>query len=1041
MIMNFERGLTKLKSKLQDSHRGRLNEFSTLEARLRDNLDQERQHGTTETIRATRSQILSELNRLTLDTHDGITFNDLCRDFDLPTRQPRFVWLFSVSRSSLSRYRDWLRSRFEKIHVFGTANLLDIYATLKLVEDSQVAYGSIPSAVKRLDIEEVLPARRVVILGEPGSGKTTLLKHLALRLTLADVALGSVVRTLSPHPLGKHIDNLHTGLLYVHHPGILRLLFSWFMNLLTISAICFLVALFASVCTLPSVWVDSLKLTPLTAEQQKGAQAMVGLLVICAAMAFLLLGVLSLLVILTEKRDRVDRFAEALRLHFATFWPVPIFVRLSDFAKRPCDFGDYLITTLRDAGVSLDRRTLDQFLAREEIWVLCDGLDETGSKRNYWTVQQLITAFADQYPSVPLVITCRTAAFDRHSLHDFARYSIDKLDDEQIRTLVEKWFHAAPRRGIKLIQNLRTSPRIRALAANPFLLSIIAGIFERSDQLPQHREALYHTTVRYLLWTRDIEKDQEPLYKAELKQRVLTEVAYELHRKEDLSISAAELHAYLKQIEPDVHSCAELVTEIEERTGLLYRISETEYAFRHLGIQEYFASLAVADHPDRIERLITQIEEPWWREVVVLLVCQKTAAPQLLDALAKGSQVSTDGLLLAMACLNEGANLPASLRSGVIARAVDWLRCSEDYFRLQEIGGLDIALGDELWAEVAGWLRQHSPEIRLRALSIAALIQGDRALSTAIVLAVDDPNAEVRQAATTALIKMDEVGATEQLVAATWSSSNFGQRQRVAETIARLGDRACQRLTALLRTPDIKLSVRTAVAEVLDSIMVEVPGGEFTIGANSGNPDEGPSHVVLVRSFWIDKYAVTNAQYSRFLNATGYRAPHFWSRGKYPQDEEGFPVTGVSWYDARAYAEWIGKRLPTEAEWEIAARGVDGRGYPWGDKFEKNNCNWFMSSSGGKLTPVGSFPQGVSPFGAHDMVGNSWEWVEDWYQPYPGSLFQSENFGQKYKVMRGGAANLTLESDLRCTCRLYDKPEEFYNNVGFRCARNASAQS
>lgn len=943
---------------------------------------------------------------------------------------------------ALKSYKDQLRRQFEKLYVFGrviSRNLLDIYTTLKLIEDPEVAFWSTPSTVKRLDIEEVLLGRKAVILGEPGTGKTTLLKHIALRLALRDVALGTVVRALSPHPLEKYIDKLHRVLLYVHHPDIIPQVASEIMSVLKVALLMFLAAVICSVCTLPSIWVSHFKLTPLTTEQQQAVSSLI-FAVEVVALIFLLLDFAVVLILWwARERDRVNHFAEMLRLHLATSWPLPVFVRLSDFAKRQCDLSDYLVTVFADFHVSLARQSLEQLLAKGRIWVLCDGLDETGERRNYWSIQQLITDFAKKYPRVPVVVTCRTAAFDPHSMEGFARYSIDRLDDEQIRTLVEKWFHDVPERGISLLQSLYALPRVRALATNPFLLSIIAITFERRGQLPQHREELYQACVQHLLWARDVEKGQQQLYDAKLKQQVLTEVAYELHRKEKLSIPVAELHAYLGQIEPDLDSHPELLKEIEERTGLLHRISEAEYAFRHLSIQEYFVSLAVMSHQERIEQLVAQMEKPWWREVVVLLMCRKTVVPQLLHALIRCSKASTDGLLLAIACLNEGIDLSSGPRQEIIARTVNWLRSSADYLRLHEIGGLDRALGGELWGKVLDWLRDDDPEVRLRALSVAALIRSDRTLSVALGLAMGDPDHELRKAAITALAKIDETSAIEQLVAGIWSSTDFSRRQRAAEAISQLGDRACQRLTRLLREPGVRRSVRIAVAEVLDGVMAEVPGGEFTMGDSAGAPDEGPTHVVSVKSFWIDKYPVTNAQYARFVRATGYRAPAYWKHGEYPEGEEGLPVTGVSWYDAKAYADWVGKRVPTEAEWEKAARGVDGRRYPWGDKFETDHCNWFESSSGGDLTPVGSFPLGISPFGVHDMAGNVWEWVEDWYQPYPGNLYQSEQFGQKCKVMRGGAARIANESRLRCACRLYSEPEERYSNVGFRCARSADA--
>ncbi len=161
--------------------------------------------------------------------------------------------------------------------------------------------------------------------------------------------------------------------------------------------------------------------------------------------------------------------------------------------------------------------------------------------------------------------------------------------------------------------------------------------------------------------------------------------------------------------------------------------------------------------------------------------------------------------------------------------------------------------------------------------------------------------------------------------------------------------------------------------------MVLIPAGEFQMGSNYGDGDEKPVHTVYLDAFYIDKYEVTNAQYKKFMDATGYKAPEYWNDPDLNKPDH--PVVGVSWYDAVAYAEWAGKRLPTEAEWEKAARGgLVGKRYPWGDSISHDDANY--DGTGGKdrweyTSPVGSFaPNG---YGLYDMAGNVWEWCSDWY--------------------------------------------------------------
>src|SRR5262249_24950691 len=156
--------------------------------------------------------------------------------------------------------------------------------------------------------------------------------------------------------------------------------------------------------------------------------------------------------------------------------------------------------------------------------------------------------------------------------------------------------------------------------------------------------------------------------------------------------------------------------------------------------------------------------------------------------------------------------------------------------------------------------------------------------------------------------------------------------------------------------------------------MVYVPGGQFEMGRSNGDEYERPAHIVIVEPFFIDRTEVTNEQYQRFVTETGHRAPTHWQNGKFTPGEAKLPVFNVSWYDANAYARWAGKRLPTEAEWEFAARGADGRLYPWGNAWNASVSN-AGHANGGRLVEVGHFPAGTSPFGALDMCGNVWEWT------------------------------------------------------------------
>jgi formylglycine-generating enzyme required for sulfatase activity len=252
--------------------------------------------------------------------------------------------------------------------------------------------------------------------------------------------------------------------------------------------------------------------------------------------------------------------------------------------------------------------------------------------------------------------------------------------------------------------------------------------------------------------------------------------------------------------------------------------------------------------------------------------------------------------------------------------------------------------------------------------------------------------------------------------------------------------------------------------------MVYVPGGVFTMGSapNVGFADEQPAHSVCVGGFYIDRHEVTNAQFKQFVDATGYvteaekdiasASGRTW---RYPYGPESgveetpdLPVACVSWNDALSYARWAGKRLPTEAEWEKAARGTDGRVYPWGNAVPVGaSANIADKSAGLKwgttsvddnqkmAAPVGSFPAGRSVYGIDDMAGNVWEWCLDWWDDaYYGSSPANNPTGPEageFKIIRGGSWYYTVDG-ARTAQRMYFRPTATSPAIGFRCVKDVS---
>jgi formylglycine-generating enzyme required for sulfatase activity len=229
--------------------------------------------------------------------------------------------------------------------------------------------------------------------------------------------------------------------------------------------------------------------------------------------------------------------------------------------------------------------------------------------------------------------------------------------------------------------------------------------------------------------------------------------------------------------------------------------------------------------------------------------------------------------------------------------------------------------------------------------------------------------------------------------------------------------------------------------------MVLIPAGPFIQGTNVGGYDEKPQRTAYLDAFWIDRYEVTNHRYQLFVAATGHRKPGPPSRyaknlGKMRGVNQ--PIVYVSWDDAEAYCRWRGARLPTEAEWEKAMRGVDGRLWPWGNTFQPLAANWGSTRDGFDSTaPAGFFRMDVSPFGVADGAGNVMEWVADWYgEDVYRELDVRNPRGPDhgvYKVLRGGGYTST-GADVRITSRSKMVPDFRDETIGFRCAKSESEE-
>ena len=214
--------------------------------------------------------------------------------------------------------------------------------------------------------------------------------------------------------------------------------------------------------------------------------------------------------------------------------------------------------------------------------------------------------------------------------------------------------------------------------------------------------------------------------------------------------------------------------------------------------------------------------------------------------------------------------------------------------------------------------------------------------------------------------------------------------------------------------------------------MVFVPGGEFKMGSDQGDAFSRPEHFVTVGPYFIDQTEVTNEAYLEFVKATGHETPPTWVNGKFPVGEERFPVIGVTWYDAAEFAAWSGKRLPTEAEWEFASRGSDGRVYPWGSEWNASAVNAESIAKGARELGQGA----TSPFGIYDMAGNVWEWTASNARGFSGGK-RIPWSRLRLKIIRGG----NWQSDKRTATTFFRgfygaSGEKDYKGTGFRCVKD-----
>jgi formylglycine-generating enzyme required for sulfatase activity len=533
----------------------------------------------------------------------------------------------------------------------------------------------------------------------------------------------------------------------------------------------------------------------------------------------------------------------------------------------------------------------------------------------------------------------------------------------------------------------RLDARLRTLAQRPLLLYLMKEAALHGESLPGNRGELYARFVTRLL-TRDTgERGLETRLPDRVKQQAAAHLAFEMHRRATLTCTRDEAVAIVA--EPPVHG-DEAITALL-RHGLL--IGDEQLRFPHQTLQEYFAAEALravaerertstglqrvwhsarAAFTGKSQSLAALAEDDWWSEAVIQL------AGLLEDPAWLARTVARKNPWLAWWCVEEGRAVDADTRAIIENRSIKLLKSE----RVSE---------------------------RLRAVQALAKIQSERVI-TPLLQAAADKEAEVSGTAISALLSMGEAVRAQAVALAQQPESPLHQ-----------GGLAY--LSALVGQP-----------------LVYVPAGPFLMGSattttRAPDGDELPQHTVALPGYWIGRFPVMTAQFRDFAQASQYSK----SDSRSPKGQDNHPVVNVTWDDAVAYCRWLSERsglrvmLPSETEWEKAARGTDGRIYPWGNEPPDNTrCNFNYNEHG--TTEVGRYsPRGDSPYGCADMAGNVWEWTRSVFKPYPYDPDDGREDLQlsDRRVLRGGAF-IGSERYARCAYRSGGYPVSRNDLIGFR---------
>jgi formylglycine-generating enzyme required for sulfatase activity len=682
--------------------------------------------------------------------------------------------------------------------------------------------------------------------------------------------------------------------------------------------------------------------------------------------------------------------------------PIPIILR--DVAawleatqpdeRRSALFSAYLQSWLAQLGLEDLHDLLLHSLREGKALLLLDGLDEAPPLE---TILQPLKAMIEELPTAypgPMLVTCRVLSYQdpRWRLRDgrWPSFELAHLTDEQIDWFTTAWYEQlAANKQVRNAADLTTRlqrairrPDLRPLAGNPLLLTVMAIVQTTKGVLPDARALLYDDIVELLLWRWEAIKLEKPDGEATDWHALLSAaVLSDIDVKQKLWELAFTVHAQGQSGAESANATADISeADLLDSLRQLHPDGSWDWAADMVEIMKRRAGLLIESRPK-----VYRFPHRTFQEH--LAACHLSTRPNFTEAalaLAQAGAYWREVLLLATGRLvHSGSIEPPLVLIGELCPAVGSVIAPDD---------------TATWRNI--WLA------------------GDCLVEVGLIRA---------------------------------------GRHRTGKELT---ERVRQQLTRLITEERLSPRERAGVGSTLSSIgderdleeMVLVPAGEFLMGSTAEQVKalreryslsdwieaEKEQQAVHLDDFRISKYPVTNYQYAQFVAATNHRPPAHWRSDTPPPELLNHPVVYVSWHDANAYCTWLSKqrgesvRLPTEAEWEKAARGTDGRVYPWGNKFDADRCN--MGETGVDTTStVGIFPSGHSPYGVADMAGNVWEWTGSQYQKYPYQPDdgREEPTGDARRTLRGGAFDYG-ELLVRCANRFFFNPTNWYAFVGFR---------